>query len=62
MSVGARDLNSGKSFLLWFPVSLNTIAEFSRDLRSGILINEIKSPESRRIDRFTGLQIPTAEP
>jgi hypothetical protein len=39
-----------------------TRADFSRDFRSGILISEIKSPGSRRIGRFTGQQIPTAEP
>jgi hypothetical protein len=37
-------------------------SDYSRDFRSGMLIKEIKSPESRRIGRFPVQQIPTAEP
>jgi hypothetical protein len=45
-----------------FASRANTRADFSRDFHSGILIKETKSPDSRRIDRFTGQQISTAEP
>jgi hypothetical protein len=48
---------SRKSLLFRFPATPNTIAEFPGDSHSGILIKEIKCPESRREGRFPGMKI-----